>query len=86
MADWLEHELNNPITTAGVPNLNVSEFDDIAVVRFLLDSGRIVKGKTVTSTLYVVDVWRQSSHQLLARYVSIPTRTPPTPTRPTGRE
>jgi hypothetical protein len=85
-ADWLQQELNSPIKTAGVRNLNVREFDDVAVVNFLLDRGRSVKGKTVTSTLYVVDVWRQSSHQLLARYVSMPSRTPPIPTRPTGRE
>ena len=85
-ADWLQHELNSPITTAGVRNLNVGEFDGIAVVSFLLDSRRIVKRETVTSTQYVVDVWRQSSHQLLARYLSVPTWTPPIPTRPTGRE
>jgi hypothetical protein len=84
--EWLQRELNTPNTTATVRNLNVREFDDIAVVSFLLDSGRIIKRKTVTSTLYVVDIWRQSSHQLLARYVSMPSRTPPIPTRPTGRE
>ena len=85
-ADWLQHELASPITTAGVRNLIVREFNDIAVVSFLLDSRRTVKLKIVASTLYVVDVWRQSPHQLVARYVSEPSRTPPIPPRPTGRE
>ena len=85
-ADWLKQGLDSPITTAGVRNLNVSEFDDIAVVSFVFDSRRMVQGKSITSTNYVVDVWRRNSHQLLARYLSVPTRTPPIPTRPTGRE
>jgi hypothetical protein len=85
-AVWLQQELGSPITTAGVRNLNVREFGDIAVVNFLLDSRRVVKRNTVTSTRYVLDLWRQSSHQLLARYVSMPSRTPPIPSRPTGRE
>jgi hypothetical protein len=85
-ADWLQQELNNPFVTVGVRNLVVHEFDDIAVVSFLLDRRRMVKRKNVTSTLYVVDIWRQTSHRLLARYVSIPSQTPPIPTRPTGRE
>ena len=85
-ADWLQQELHSSSTNSGVRNLNVREFDDVAVVNFLLDRGRVVKGKTVTTTLYVIDVWRQSSHQLLARYISMPHTTPPIPTRPTGRE
>jgi hypothetical protein len=85
-ADWLQEELGSPIMTASVHNLIVREFDDIAVVSFLLDSRRIVKSKTAASTLYVVDIWRQGSHQLVARYVSKPSRTPSIPTRPTGRE
>jgi hypothetical protein len=84
--DWLQSEQASPIETAGVRNLSTREFNDIAVVSFLLDSRRVVKHKAIASTLYVVDVWRQSSHQLLARYVSKPARTPPIPSRPTGRE
>ena len=71
---------------ADIRNLNVREFNDIAVVSFLLDSRRIVKRKIVTSTRYVVDIWRQSPHQLIARYVSVPSAAPPIPPRPTGRE
>ena len=85
-ADWLQHELDSPITMAGVRNLNVREFNDVAVVSFLLDSRRVVNRKAINATHYVVDVWRQSPHQLVGRYVSIPTRTPPIPSRPTGRE
>jgi hypothetical protein len=85
-ATWLQQELASPVTMAGVRNLNVRELDNIAVVNFLLDSKRIVKRKTVASTHYVIDVWHQNPHQLLARYVSAPSRTPPIPTRPTGRE
>jgi hypothetical protein len=85
-SDWLRDELGSRIETAGVRNLSVREFGGIAVVSFLLDSRRVVKRKTVASTLYVIDVWRQDPHQLLARYVSKPSHTPPIPSRPTGRE
>jgi len=85
-ADWLKQELENPRTSAGVRNLNVREFGDIAIVNFLLDSKHVVNRRSVTSTHYVIDVWRRAPHQLLARYVSVPVGAPPIPTRPTGRE
>jgi hypothetical protein len=85
-ADWLQQESDSSFTTSGVRNLNVREFDDVAVVNFLLDRRRVVKGKSVATTFYVIDVWRQSSHQLLTRYISMPRTTLPIPSRPTGRE
>ncbi|SFB18290.1 hypothetical protein SAMN04515620_12373 [Collimonas sp. OK607] len=85
-ADWLQGEQRSPIKAASVRNLSAREFNDIAVVSFLLDSRRVVKGKIVTSTLYLIDIWRQTPHQLMARYVSKPSHTMPIPVRPTGRE
>jgi hypothetical protein len=83
---WLEGELRSRIVAGTVRDLAVREFDDIASVSFLLDSRRKVRNGQVASTLYVIDVWRQSSHKLLVRYVSKPVRVPPPPARPTGRE
>jgi hypothetical protein len=85
-ADWLQGELRNPIETAGVRNLSVHEINDIAVVSFLLDSKRVVNNKSVASTLYLVDIWSQPTHQLVARYVSRPAHAAPVPARPSGRE
>ena len=85
-AAWLQSELSRPIESASVRNLSVREFGDIAVVSFLLDSRRMIKNKKVTSTLYVIDIWRQTPPQLVTRYVSIPRRTSPIPMRPSGRE
>jgi hypothetical protein len=85
-AQWLDDELRSPIETANVRNLSVREQGELAVVSFLLDSRRTTKPKATSSTLYVVDVWRQNPPQLLARYAAQPRRAPPIPTRPTGRE
>jgi hypothetical protein len=84
--DWLTSELGNPIETANVRDLSVRELDDIAIVSFLLDSRHGVKPKAVSSTLYVVDVWRKSTNKLVGRFVSEPKHTPPIPPRPTGKE
>ena len=70
-ADWLQGELRNPVEAASVRNLSVREFNDIAVVNFLLDRRRVMKNKSVASTLYVIDVWRQNPHQLMARPVGL---------------
>ena len=67
-------------------NLGVREYDGIAVVNFLLDSGRVVNHRKSVVTQYVVDVWRQDPRRLLVRYTSQPARLPPIPTRPSGRE
>jgi hypothetical protein len=85
-ADWLDGELHNPTEAANVRNLSVREFNDMAVVGFLLDGHRTSKSKVATTTLYVVDVWQQNPPHLMARYVAQPQHARPVSTRPTGRE
>lgn len=82
--DWLQDEVRSQAQAASVRDLSVREIDDIVVVNFLLDRRRPVHKKTVVSTHYVIDIWRQSTHQLIARYVSQPTHPVPIPSRPTG--
>ncbi|HEX9391687.1 MAG TPA: nuclear transport factor 2 family protein [Usitatibacteraceae bacterium] len=84
--DWLQRELRATIKSAGVRDMNVREFDDIAVVSFFLDRGQTVKGRIASSTSYVVDVWRQSAGQLQVRYITRPAKPAPAPKRPSGRE
>ena len=83
---WLQSELRRPVVEAQVRDLNVRELDDLAVVSFVLDQRYRLGRKTGSATYYVVDVWRQTSHQLLARYVSKPAHIAPAPARPTGKE
>jgi hypothetical protein len=83
---WLQAELRRPVVEARVPDLNVREVDDLALVSFLLERRYRPGGKSGVATFYVVDVWRQNSHQLLARYVSRPAHVAPAPARPTGKE
>ena len=85
-ADWLDDEMRHPIKMGNVRNLSVREFDEMAVVSFLLDIRRAGKFKAMASTLYVVDVWQQHPPQLMARYVAQPRHALPVPTRPSGRE
>ena len=86
MDAWLQAEMRDKITNVGVRDMTVRDFDDIAVVSFFLDRKQTTKGKPVTSTSYVVDIWRQSASQLQVRYVSKPVKPVPVPTRPSGRE
>jgi hypothetical protein len=84
--DWLREELRTRAQAGLVREMSVREFEDIAIVTFLLDRRDVRSGKGAVTTLYVVDVWRQSSHRLLVRYVSRPSRFIPDPGRPSGRE
>ena len=86
--DWLQQELRTRAQAGMVREMSVREYEDIAVVTFLLDrrDARPGKGAVTVTTLYVVDVWRQSSHRLLARHVSRPSRFIPYAGRPSGRE
>lgn len=84
--DWLAEELSRPIKSAIVQKLSVREFNDLAVVSFLLESPRVVKGKSVNTVFYVVDVWQQSPNLLLTRYVSQPQGRLPVSQKPDGRE
>jgi len=63
--DWLNGQLRSGQTPALVRDLAVREFDDIAVVSFLLDSPRVAGKKKVPSTLFTVDIWRLASNSLL---------------------
>lgn len=85
-ADWLKSESGDTNITSIVRDLAVREFDDVAVVSFLLDRRRNTKAKSVVATHFIVDVWRQSTRRLMARYVARPDRSAPPPSRPTGRE
>ncbi len=59
-----------------VRNLSASEFNEMAVVSFLLDSTSTAKPKATASTLYVVDLWRQNPPRLMARDVAQPRHSP----------
>lgn len=84
--DWLNEQVRHAPSRAIVRDLAVREFNDIATVSFLMDATRVINGKPVPSTVYMVDVWQQSTHKLLVRYVSTPRQAIPAPSRPTGRE
>lgn len=83
---WLTGELRHPPSDAEVRDLNVRDLGELAVVSFLLDQQYQRNWKTTSTTLYVVDVWRQAPRQLLARYVSRPARIAPAPAKPSGKE
>jgi ketosteroid isomerase-like protein len=83
---WLASELRHPASETWVRDLNVREIGELAMVSFLLDQRYQRGGKTTSTTFYVVDVWRQTPQQLLARYVSRPTHVAPRPARPSGKE
>ena len=85
-ADWLESEFRSPIEAGAVREMAVREFGETALVSFLLDQRRVVKGRKLASTLYVVDVWRGQPDRLEARYVSRSAAGGPVPARPSGRE
>lgn len=84
--DWRQQEMRANLSKAGVRDLAVREFDDIAIVSFFLDRTRVWKGKPVSTTWYIVDVWRRSAKKLQVRYTSQPVKPVPAPTRPSGRE
>jgi len=80
--DWLRRELAAPRARI-VRDLSVREFDDLAIVSFLLDPALAGRG---AATLFVVDVWRRSSGKLLVRYAERAAAPSARPSRPSGRE
>ncbi len=84
-ADWLQAQLAAPARPRVVRDLWVREFDDIAIVSFVLDDASPPRGRR-PETRFVVDVWRQSSAQLLTRNVDVSAHPRPVPPRPSGRE
>lgn len=83
---WWRRELASASHHPVVRNLSVREFDDLAIVSFLLDGRPAHAGGKAGPARFVVDVWRQSSGQLLTRYLDRPAHPPPVPARPSGRE
>ena len=86
VAEWLPDELRNKRLTGVVKALSVREFDDLAVVTFVLDGRRRTKGKAAARLFYVVDIWRQSKQRLLARYLAQPSGLFRLTSKPSGRE
>lgn len=83
--EWLRRETAAPARRR-VRELAVHEADDIAVASFILEGLKTPGAASRASTLFVVDIWRQSTGKLLARYVDRPSRPPVLPDRPSGKE
>ena len=84
--DWLRRDLGSPAHDRILRDLAVRELDDVAVVSFLLEPAHARPRARVVVTMFVVDVWRQSSSKLMSRYIAQPTVAPARRARPTGRE
>lgn len=81
--DWLAYAFKTASATYQVRDMTVVERDDLALVSFLLDARK--PGAAKGAVYFIVDVWRQSSGQLLSRAMSTPAHPPPVRTRPDGR-
>jgi hypothetical protein len=81
---WLKREFASKQHEGTARELSVREFDDIAIVSFLLDRG--ASGRSTAATYFVTDVWRQSSQRLLARSVTRAADAQKRATRPSGRD
>jgi hypothetical protein len=84
--EWIRREFSAPASHRIVRDLWVREFEDVAVVSFLLGPTAPITAAHRAQTLFVVDVWRASSTQLATRYVDASARPAPVPRRPSGRE
>ena len=84
--DWLRRELTSAGQDRIVQDLGVRELDDIAVVSFLLEPAQARPRTRANGTMFVVDVWRQSSSKLISRYIEQPAVAPAQRHRPSGRE
>jgi hypothetical protein len=83
---WLQARHGGPKPPRQVRDLTVQEVDDLAVVSFLLESPAASAGAQRAPTLFVVDVWRQSSGRLLHRATDTPAHAPRPLDRPSGKE
>lgn len=86
LGDWLTEQFEYSHPSGRVRDLLVIETDDLATVSFLLDTDRSKTGKGRAHTYFIVDVWRQSTGKLQARYSDTPVNPPRAPDRPNGRE
>jgi len=82
--DWLRREFGSAPSGSFVRDLSVREFDDFAIVSFLMDRGPVIRRPK--ATVFVVDVWRQSTQRLLTRSMTRVAVAPPNPSRPSGKE
>lgn len=82
--EWLQHEFALAHLGGIVRDLSVREVDDVAIVSFLLDRG--TAGRHSASTLFIVDVWRQSTRHLLSRSMTSAIGSSAQPGRPSGKE
>ena len=86
METWMKSVMAGTAIKNDVRDLNVREFENIAIVSFYLDRNAASRGREIKTTSFVVDVWRQSANQLVVRYISEPGKPVPRPMRPSGRE
>ena len=75
--DWQKAAFASRGQPTRVRSLTVREFGDTAIVSFLLQGN---SSRGVAPTLYIVDVWTQSTNTLNVRYVSVPAK--PAPAEP----
>jgi hypothetical protein len=73
-AQWLDHSMQARPGGSRIQDLDAREFGDVATVSYLLHRKGRGAGAASPAFAYVVDVWRQSDHKLLLRYVSTPAR------------
>jgi len=84
-AQWLDRWMQGRPGDSRIQDLGVREFGDVATVSFLQHSQGGVGGAALPAFTYMVDVWRQSDHKLLVRYVSAPARHAPAERGPDRR-
>jgi len=82
---WVRQQIAEARRTR-LRQISLREFDDVAVTSFLLQDSKADGSAARGPTLFVVDVWRQSTGRLLARYADPIARPPALPDRPSGRQ
>jgi len=82
---WLDRRMQDRPGSSRIQDLSVREFGDVATVSFLQHSQGGVGGAALPTFTYVVDVWRQSDHKLMLRYISAPMRHAPAERGPDRR-
>lgn len=83
---WMNNPKNVAERAGQIRNLQAQEFDDLVVVSFVLDPKRPSTKKAGLGSVFIVDVWRNSSSKLLNRQVGILDNHASSLQRPDGRE
>jgi hypothetical protein len=73
--DWQKAAFATRVQPSRIRDLTVREFGEIAVVSFLLEGDPA--GRGATPTVFVVDIWTQSTNTLNVRYLSTPAKPAP---------